>query len=130
MTKEEIKALVNSAIAGQGNQVDAGGALPGIINAIVDAIPEGGASETVMYDVLFNASGPAFSLADESQKGQLIADVRAGKRILFKQVQGGQTVIAPLACSYEHQQTMDLYVYATEPGDDTFDVLIYNLELS
>lgn len=41
MTKEEIKALVSAKIAGQGSMVDIGGALPEIINAIVDAIPEG-----------------------------------------------------------------------------------------
>lgn len=39
MTKQEIKDLVAAKIAGQGTQVDLGGALPEIINAIVDAIP-------------------------------------------------------------------------------------------
>lgn len=42
MTKEEIKALIATAIAGQGTNVDGGGQLPNILNAIVDAIPEGG----------------------------------------------------------------------------------------
>lgn len=42
MNKEQIKALVASKIAGQGTQVDLGGALPTILDAIVDAIPEGG----------------------------------------------------------------------------------------
>lgn len=42
MTKEEIKDLISAKIAGQGNQVDSGGALDAILNAIVDAIPEGG----------------------------------------------------------------------------------------
>lgn len=40
MTKEEIKALVAAKIAGQGTMVDAGSALPTIIDAIVDLIPE------------------------------------------------------------------------------------------
>lgn len=40
MTKEEIKALISSAIAGHGTNVDGGGQLPNILNAIVDAIPE------------------------------------------------------------------------------------------
>lgn len=42
MTKEEMKALVSAKIAGQGNQVDLGNALPTIINAIIDALPGGG----------------------------------------------------------------------------------------
>lgn len=42
MTKEEIKALIATAIAGQGTNVDGGGQLPNILNAIVDAIPEAG----------------------------------------------------------------------------------------
>lgn len=44
MTKEEIKTLIAEKISGQGNQVDSGGALDAILNAIIDAIPEGGGS--------------------------------------------------------------------------------------
>lgn len=44
MTKQEIKSLISAKIAGQGNQVDSGGALDEILNAIVDTIPEGGGS--------------------------------------------------------------------------------------
>lgn len=40
MTKEEMKALVSAKIAGQGNQVDLGSALPELLNAIVDSLPE------------------------------------------------------------------------------------------
>lgn len=45
MNKEEIKSLISAKIAGQGNQVDAGGALDEILNAIVDAIPESGSGD-------------------------------------------------------------------------------------
>lgn len=44
MTKEEIKALIASKIEGQGSAVDAGSALPQILNEIVDSIGEGGGS--------------------------------------------------------------------------------------
>ena len=40
MTKEEIKALIAEKIAGQGNQVDSGGALADILNGIIDSIPQ------------------------------------------------------------------------------------------
>lgn len=42
MTKDEIKALVAAKIAGQGSAIDAASVLPTILDAIVDAIPEGG----------------------------------------------------------------------------------------
>lgn len=44
MTKQEIKEAIAKGIAGQGTNVDGGGYLPKILEAIVDAIPEGGAS--------------------------------------------------------------------------------------
>lgn len=43
MTKQEIKDAIVKGIAGQGTNVDGGGYLPKILDAIVDLIPEGGA---------------------------------------------------------------------------------------
>lgn len=40
MTIQEIKELVSKKIAGQGSQVDIGGALAEILNGIVDNIPQ------------------------------------------------------------------------------------------
>lgn len=48
MTKEEILAKVQATIAGQGNEVDLGGALPAILEAIVGLIPEGGGNEPLI----------------------------------------------------------------------------------
>ena len=45
MTTNEIKDLIASAIAGQGNQVDAGGKLAEILNALADSAGGGGATE-------------------------------------------------------------------------------------
>ena len=42
MTKEEINALINTHVDGQGDQVDIGAALPKILYGIIDLIPEGG----------------------------------------------------------------------------------------
>lgn len=39
MTKEQILALVASKIKGQGNQIDIGGALPEVLQGILDLIP-------------------------------------------------------------------------------------------
>lgn len=51
MTKDEIKTLIAEKISGQGNQVDSGGALDAILNAIVDAIPEGGGNGALVWNV-------------------------------------------------------------------------------
>lgn len=40
MTKEQILALITGKIAGQGSQVDTGGALPAILEGIIELIPE------------------------------------------------------------------------------------------
>lgn len=40
MTKEEIQALIDAKIAGQGSAVDIGGALPAILSGLVELIPE------------------------------------------------------------------------------------------
>lgn len=42
MTKEQLKVLVATKIAGQGNQVDAGSTLPAILNEIIDKLFDGG----------------------------------------------------------------------------------------
>lgn len=45
MTKEEIQALISAKIAGQGNQVDSGGALATILAEILDLVGQGGGGE-------------------------------------------------------------------------------------
>lgn len=42
MTTEEIKKMITDTLQGQGNQVDIGGGIPKILNAIVEKIDEGG----------------------------------------------------------------------------------------
>lgn len=39
MTKEDIRALIETHIAGQGNQVDSGSVMGKILNGILDLIP-------------------------------------------------------------------------------------------
>lgn len=68
MTKEEIQALISAKVAGQGNQVDSGGALATILDAIVDAIPEGGGSD-IKPIVLTYLPAEGMSLDDLSAIG-------------------------------------------------------------
>lgn len=44
MTKQEILALIDAKVAGQGNQLDLGGGVVEALKEIVNAIPEGGLS--------------------------------------------------------------------------------------
>lgn len=47
MTPQEIQALINAKIAGQGSAVDVGGALPQILSGILD-LAQAGAAKTVV----------------------------------------------------------------------------------
>lgn len=47
MTKEELKALVSSKIAGQGNAVDVSGSLPTILNELIDNMGGGDAPSVI-----------------------------------------------------------------------------------
>lgn len=53
MNKQEIVALINAAIAGQGSQADISGKLPAILSSIVDLIPEGGNTPLVVESVMY-----------------------------------------------------------------------------
>ena len=54
MTPEQIKALIAAKIAGQGNQVDIAGALPTILNEIVDAIADTTGPAPFIFDGTFD----------------------------------------------------------------------------
>lgn len=47
MTKDEILALIENTISGQGSQVDIGGKLAAVLSNIVNLIPEGGGSDVL-----------------------------------------------------------------------------------
>lgn len=72
MTKQEIKDLITAKIAGQGNQVDSGGALDAILNAIIDAIPEGGGG-SMYIDAALNIH--ADSAGDYVSEAQALQDL-------------------------------------------------------
>ena len=53
MTKEEIKALIDAKIAGQGSAVDAGSALPAILNGILELAVAGSERTVIEIDSQF-----------------------------------------------------------------------------
>lgn len=64
MTKEEIKAAIAEGIAGQGTNVDGGGYLPKILDAIVDAIPSTSSLAVHVFDGPFEEYKNTYGVDD------------------------------------------------------------------
>lgn len=101
MSKEEIKALIAAKIAGQGTQVDLGGALPSILDAIVDALPEGGGNEPYIVqgvspsadiDGALKVSPEEFASAKEA--------FLAGRVVIIPEIENGGQEIACVCIGY------------------------------
>lgn len=88
MTKEEIQALIDAKIAGQGTMVDVGGALPTILKEIVDLALAGAnvqsdwnQADNTKADFIKNkptipASAPVFEVAEFSGAKDITGDER------------------------------------------------------
>lgn len=66
MNAQEIRSLIEQKIAGQGTNVDAGGALPAILEALVDAI-----EESKPVEILLEESFEAETKAAAAEKLQI-----------------------------------------------------------
>ena len=109
MNKDQIKALISAKIAGQGNQVDSGGALDSILNAIVDAIPEGGGS-----------GAPVLKMTIEQRSYDNIAFTGLAPSITERVVRfaiEGQTV---QSVSLQNTTDAEDYIDATSDGEGGF----------
>lgn len=98
MTKEEIKAFVAAKIAGQGNQVDVGGALAKVLNEIVDAIPEGGGGvEPLIYSGWMAPEDKIFSTnTEESAEDDIEAAFKAGRPVIINLQDGGALQVSSI----------------------------------
>lgn len=54
MTKEEIQALIDAKIAGQGSAIDIGGALPAILGGILELATQGGGPVSWEFNLIIN----------------------------------------------------------------------------
>ena len=93
MTKDEIKALISAKVAGQGNQVDVGGALPAILDAIVDAIPE--VAEPLIITGTWNDS--FLPNAGQPSWNDAYNAFIAGRVVILKYSQSGMTEYSSVA---------------------------------
>lgn len=107
MTKEEIKTLISAKIAGQGNQVDSGGALDEILKAIVDSIPEGGGVD--IPEFVFDESRRYY--ITEEQYGVLDSSplVKVNGE-LFVKVVATSEMAEGLVSAAEHLQKFSVYI--------------------
>ena len=75
MTTQEIKDLIASKIAGQGSMVDIGGALPNILDEIIDAV-----GKTAPLRIAIASSG-GVPAPTASQKAQIKAAMDSGQNV-------------------------------------------------
>lgn len=111
MTKEEIKALISAKIAGQGNQVDSGGALDEILNAIVDAIPSGGGSGAPVLKMTIDDVGKQYDNIAFMGLAPSITERTVNFAVEGKTVQG---------VSLQNTADADDYIDATTDGEGGF----------
>lgn len=105
MTKEEIKALISAKIAGQGNQVDTGGALDTILNAIVDIIPAGYELPVATDETLGGVKvGSNLSITEE---GVLSAE-GGGRCLVVGMV--GENIFIPNEGQTDHEDAIAAYL--------------------
>ena len=117
MTTQQIKDLIASKIAGQGNQVDSGGALSTILDAIVDAVADATKPLVVKmtgdpsdFTVLDNQ--PTFFEAfDAFTKGQTVI-------IDIIEEEGGDHTIMEVVSVYENPGNATPYLMVIYGVDD------------
>ena len=81
MTSEEIKNLIATKIAGQGNQIDSGGALSDILDAIVD-MATGAEPLIIGGDEVVSFDGTSIALST-SEKMQELKDAFLANRPVY-----------------------------------------------
>lgn len=119
MTKQQIKDLVAAKIAGQGNQVDAGGALSSILDAIVDAIPEGGGGLQTLEIAKFPTNGALYAdgLDEMGISEQQAKDLFSGKYQFIKD-KANEYILVVGAVSYTAAETGEGWIVAGIVGEN------------
>lgn len=110
MTKEQITGLINSAIAGQGNQVDIGGALPEILVALAN-----GAVAVEVEDIT-DIDG---AILDELNVGDKVAKITGKQKHLYQVSYKGEGAGEGICLTYVDASTVETVSYdRTESGWD------------
>lgn len=115
MSKEEIKALINEKIAGQGNQVDVGNALPTILNEIVDAMGQSGA---VVIEMGYSLGSEDLEWTEAAEQACVEAFNAGNYNVILKGVHDNSNSIRTMPASF--------YCY---PDLENLNVVWYNPEI-
>lgn len=134
MTKQEITNLINKTIKGQGSQVDTAGALPSILSAILELIPDYTPSEfsvtieetgttegrVTTYDVTNSQESiDAFIAGVESDSAKALMVVRDGDLLIrFEQIEVSDTTVSGIAVI--GSGVYSLHLNSTEAGGDSY----------
>lgn len=122
MSKEEIKAAIAEKIAGQGNQLDLSGSLDGILQEIVDIIPDPTPAPegplVIEGEIYYDDAEEASYVKPKDNTitfGSLVADYKKGRTIVV----------------FVHSTTIDMYatvVGIEEEGWLKLALTLYNGE--
>ena len=82
MTKEEIKALIDAKIAGQGSAVDVGSALPAILNGILELAASGGERTVIECEETFIQKSAQYALERIKINGKPVSSIEDIKRAI------------------------------------------------
>lgn len=115
MTKEEILNAVAAKIEGQGNQIDIGNVLPGIIRGILDLMPE-----------------PVAALMVQSANNTTVGGYSVPTLTAEQVTQAYNAVVTGRGCIIiDHDETMHAYVNQADALNDelSIGILFYSYML-
>lgn len=111
MDKNQLKQLISERIAGQGSQVDIGGALPIILDAIINSI-----STATIIDCSYSLGSSDFEFTDEQKTALKVAfDNGALSNIILRAVGADTSHYGTVVGAIDAEDTLTI-VYARPEG--------------
>lgn len=126
MNAQEIKSLIDSKIKGQGTNVDAGGALPAILEALVDAVTP------VVIEVLAFPDGTVQDVLNSIEVNgevptlETLRSLSLEKHIVIKHT----TTEVAVLYKYITSQTIQFIAGGKDSGDNAGASIFININLS
>lgn len=108
MNAQEIRSLIEQKIAGQGTNVDAGGALPLILEALVDALEE---SKPVVIEIL-DTGLTTEPISDFLENMKIDGEPATEEKLLSLSLEKG-----PIICKCGGDILNVIYLYSVSSGD-------------
>lgn len=123
MSKDELKELVASKIAGQGTQVDLGNALPTILNEIIDQMGGGGSLTIDMKDVDWDETDHWPDEVKDAIRNAINNDTLVGATLK----RGGVNPSVVVLAAYSDEDN-SYFIYAAKGNYDEAELRICQLD--